>query len=230
MSNKQVSIMSEDDLVNNPTARVPVCLCLDTSGSMHGDSINELNEGVKLFFEAIKEDDASRYSAEICVVTFDTSVRCVQEFSSVDRVVNIPMLKADGMTYMGEGVREAIKRLEDRKKEYQSAGVDYYQPWLILMTDGDPNGDKDALEESISQTVELLNRKKLTIFPIAIGKNTNMDVLKRFSPNRQPLRLQGLKFSSFFSWLSKSVSRTSASVPGEKVPLDLNGIKDWAEL
>ena len=34
-----------EDLVNNPTARVPVCFCLDTSGSMEGMPINELNEG-----------------------------------------------------------------------------------------------------------------------------------------------------------------------------------------
>lgn len=25
-----------DDLIDNPTTRVPVCLCLDTSGSMLG--------------------------------------------------------------------------------------------------------------------------------------------------------------------------------------------------
>ena len=36
-----------EDLINNPTARVPVCLCLDTSGSMDGQPINELNEGVR---------------------------------------------------------------------------------------------------------------------------------------------------------------------------------------
>ena len=45
-----------EDLVNNPTARIPVCLCLDTSGSMCGMPIDELNEGVRLFYDAICED------------------------------------------------------------------------------------------------------------------------------------------------------------------------------
>ena len=52
-----------EDLVNNPTARVPVCLCLDTSGSMGGMPIDELNEGVRLFYEAIREDETALYSA-----------------------------------------------------------------------------------------------------------------------------------------------------------------------
>ena len=59
-----------EDLVNNPTARVPVCLCLDTSGSMGGMPIDELNEGVRLFYEAIREDETALYSAEVSIVTF----------------------------------------------------------------------------------------------------------------------------------------------------------------
>lgn len=31
------NLLRLEDLVNNPTARVPVCLCLDTSGSMGKD-------------------------------------------------------------------------------------------------------------------------------------------------------------------------------------------------
>lgn len=57
-----------------------------------------------------------------------------------------------------------------------------------------------------------------------------MKVLARFSPKKHPLKLQGLKFREFFSWLSKSVSKTSQSSPGESVKLDLEGIQDWGEL
>ena len=42
MNNKY---MGEDDLVFNTAARVPVCLCLDVSGSMC-DCIKELEEGI----------------------------------------------------------------------------------------------------------------------------------------------------------------------------------------
>lgn len=219
-----------EDLVNNPTARVPVCLCLDTSGSMDGTPISELNEGVKLFYDAIREDETALYSAEISIVTFGGEVLLIEDFANINRQPVAPILEATGITPMGEAVNLALDCLEKRKQEYKDKGVDYYQPWLVLMTDGAPNGSSSELSTAIQRTVELVNDKKLTVFPIGIGKDADMNVLQQFSPTRNPLRLQGLKFKEFFAWLSKSVSKTSQSTPGEKVQLDIEGIKGWGEL
>ena len=98
------------------------------------------------------------------------------------------------------------------------------------MTDGAPNGDSGELSRAIGRTVDLVNQKRLTVFPIGIGAEADMDVLAKFSPKRPPLKLQGLKFCEFFAWLSKSVSKTSQSTPGESVKLDIDGIKGWGEL
>lgn len=219
-----------EDLVNNPTARVPVCLCLDTSGSMGGVPIDELNEGVRLFYEAIREDETALYSAEVSIVTFGGNAKCIVDFASLEVQPNAPTLTADGMTPMGEAVNMGLDLLEQRKDEYKDRGVDYYQPWLVLMTDGAPNGDSAELSRAINRTVDLVNQKKLTVFPIGIGSDADMDVLAQFSPKRPPLKLQGLKFREFFAWLSKSVSKTSQSTPGESVKLDLEEIKGWGEL
>ena len=129
-----------------------------------------------------------------------------------------------------EAVNLALELLENRKNEYKKAGVDYYQPWLVLMTDGYPNGSPYELESSINKTVSMIENRKLTIFPIGIGREADMNTLNRYSPKRPALRLKGLNFSEFFDWLSKSVSRTSQSIPGEKVPLDIEAIKGWGEL
>jgi uncharacterized protein YegL len=98
---------------------------------------------------------------------------------------------------------------------------------MILMTDGAPTDD---ITEASRRTSEMINAKKLTIFPIGIGEHANMETLQSFSPQRKPLRLKGLNFQAFFEWLSKSVSVTSQSIPGEKVELDISNIKDWATL
>ena len=219
-----------EDLVNNPTARVPVCLCLDTSGSMEGKPIEELNEGVRLFYEAIKEDETALYSAEISVVTFGGNAECIRDFYSLEIQPDAPRLSAYGMTPMGEAVNIGLDLLEKRKEEYKDKGVDYYQPWFVLMTDGGPNGDNEELSRAIRRTVDLVNQKKLTVFPIGIGEEADMNVLAEFSPKRSPLKLQGLKFREFFAWLSKSVSKTSQSTPGETIKLDLEGIKGWGDL
>lgn len=224
-------LLSMDDLVNNPTARVPVCLCLDVSGSMHGRPINELNEGVRMFYNAIQEDEIALYAAEICIVTFGgNGAQCISNFSNLSPYQEAPVLEAGGMTPMGEAVNLGLDLLEKRKNEYKSKGVDYYQPWLVLMTDGEPNGDNNELARAIGRASEMANWKKLSVFPIGIGDDADMDVLARFSPKRKPLKLQGLKFREFFEWLSQSVSRTSQSIPGESISLDVEGIKGWAEL
>lgn len=223
-------LLKLEDLVNNPTARIPVCLCLDASGSMDGKPIRELNEGIKLFYDAIEEDEIAKYSAEISIVKFGGEATCIEQFSSVENKEDIRKLNAIGGTPMGEAVNIALDLLEDRKKEYSNNGVDYYQPWLVLMTDGQPNGLKRELERAVERVNKLVEEGKLTVFPIAIGENADIKVLERFSKERKPLKLQGLKFKEFFAWLSKSVSNTSKSMVGDKVKLDIDGLKGWAEL
>lgn len=125
--NKKETIMGFDDLISNPTTRVPVILCLDVSGSMLGPAINELNEGVRNFYDAIRNDDMALYSAEIAVVTFGTTAECIENFSTLESKGRMEDLKAGGRTPMGEAVNLAMDMLEERKEMYKLGGVDYYQ-------------------------------------------------------------------------------------------------------
>lgn len=218
-----------EDLIDNPTPRVPVSLCLDCSGSMSGDPIRELNEGVATFYSEIYKDEIARYSAEVSIVTFGPA-QLETSFQTLDDNPNPPILTASGATPMGEAVKISLDSLEKRKEEYKQNGVDYYQPWLVLMTDGAPNGNKAILDEQIARVVSMVENKKLTVFPIGIGNQASMSTLERFSPGRTPLKLQGLKFSAFFTWLSQSVSTVSQSTPGDKISLDMSGLKGWAQL
>ncbi len=251
-------LLKQQDLVNNPQARVPVCLCLDISDSMNqivgGETrdtgraefrdgqmwkiveggvtaLDEMVEGVRSFYANLKEDEVASFSAEICVVTFGgTSPKLVMDFANLNLQSEFPDLTADGETPMGEAVNLALDCLEKRKQEYKDAGVDYFQPWLVLMTDGAPNGSKSELERACKRTSELANARKLSIFPIGIGNEADLKTLAKFSPRRAPLRLKNMNFKGFFEWLSQSVSRTSQSMPGEKVELDTTKIPGWAEL
>jgi Mg-chelatase subunit ChlD len=45
-----------DEFVNNPENRCPVILVLDNSGSMAGQPIQQLNEGLQLFREELFAD------------------------------------------------------------------------------------------------------------------------------------------------------------------------------
>jgi uncharacterized protein YegL len=220
-------VLRRQELVENPTARVPVCLCLDVSYSMSGQPINELNEGIQALYEAIKGDDIARYSAEISIVTFGGVAKQIADFCSIDRQ-QIGRLNAEGGTPMGDAVVMALDLLEQRKREYQDAGVDYFQPWLVLMTDGQPTTSNISWEDAANRTAALANSRKLSVFAIGVGSEADMGVLARFSPRRTPLRLQGLRFVEFFEWLSQSVTAVSNSTPGQDVPLP--EVKGWGSV
>ncbi|GAB4200655.1 MAG: hypothetical protein OHK0013_11900 [Sandaracinaceae bacterium] len=134
----------DSDLVSNPTPRVPVCLCLDVSGSMLGAPIEELARGVQLFFDAVRADEVARSSVEVSVVTFGPT-RLALDFAPIEKQT-VPPLVAAGDTPMGNAVLLALDTLERRKTEYRAAGVDYFQPWLVLMTDGQPTTRSTRLQ------------------------------------------------------------------------------------
>jgi len=218
-----------EELMLNPTNRVPIALCLDASGSMSGEPMRELNEGVRLFFDAIHADPIAKASAEVAIIVFSDEADVVLDFQGLGGVSHPPEIHCTGgTTNLGAGVNLALDRLEERKQQYKAAGVDYFQPWLVLMTDGQPTTSEHL--QAAPRARELESQGKLVVFPIGIGPYADMTVLAMFSKKRPPLRLKGLNFPEFFEWLSKSVVRVSQSRPGERITLDLEGIKGWAEL
>ena len=222
------NLIGLDDLVDNPTSRVAISLCLDASGSMSGEPIRELNSGVASFYRTINHDEIAKFSAEISIVTFGP-VQKETEFQTVATQPHPPVLHAGGDTPLGEAVKLSLDLLEDRKQQYKDNGIDYYQPWLVLMTDGQPTGSSSVLDAQIARVAKLAADRKLVVFPIGIGMGAHMPTLNRFSAPRPAFKLQGLNFQSFFSWLSASVSRVSQSTPGDGVPIETEGMKSWAD-
>lgn len=201
-------------------SQLALSLCLDTSGSMRGHPINELNAGTRMFYDTVRNDRTAKYMADISIVTFGgDEAKCIQDFAHVSEVSVPPSLKAEGMTPMGEGVNLSLDMLENRRNYYRNSGVSYYHPWIILMTDGKPVGNASELSRAIERTRDLVNRNKLAVFPLAIGNEADVETLKQFSPKMRPVALKGLNFKGFFEWLSISVHQVSISRPGEAIKL-----------
>jgi uncharacterized protein YegL len=234
-------IIRDSSLVSNPMARIPIILCLDCSPSMSGDPkygapastagapIKELNHGLRSFIQCIKNDLLTRYSAEIAIVGFSSIIEQLNDFCLVDNM-EIPTLKLDlkyGGSSIGKAISKCLELLEDRKALYKIYGVDYYQPWLVLMTDGYPTDESHL--EVINKLHDLIDGKQISVFPIGIGENADLKFLHELSPQRVPLRIKTMKFSDFFIWLGRSISRVSQSIPNDSVDLDIEGIKEWAQ-
>ena len=71
------SFLDQAEFADNPEPRCPVVLVLDTSGSMQGTAIQELNEGLRAFSDALKGDGVASLRVEVAVVAFGGSVRAL---------------------------------------------------------------------------------------------------------------------------------------------------------
>lgn len=201
------------NMLDNPTPRVPIGLALDVSGSMDGEPITALNSGVERFMDELKNNTKSYYSAEVGIVTFASEAECVAEFNNVYNLT-VPEMTAYGGTSMGEGVKMLLDMLEDRKDMYKKTGTDYFQPMLVIMSDGMPNGDPQIFREQAERIRRLVEAKKLWVMAVGIGENADMDELKKLSPKIPPMRIDHVHFSEFFRWLSASTVEVSTSKPG----------------
>ena len=215
------------------------CLCvlvLDVSGSMRGEKLDSLNQGVRDFFTQIQTADGVPESLidqlEIAIMQYDEEVRILRDPKLLEDGELPPTLTERGsVTETVMAIEEAIKLVEDRKAFYKSTGQPYYRPWIILMTDGEPYGNKasDADIEAISQKVAQESNpktgKKYMIMGLGVGKDANMEVLKKMTGGRA-MALQGLKFGAFFEWLSASLSTVASSKEGDKIDIS-EGASDW---
>jgi uncharacterized protein YegL len=245
----------DDDLETNNAPRLPVCLCIDVSGSMlevtnpsdttyTGETVerdgntydvvtsgrtrlDEVIDAVNTFYDTIKKDPKARQSCEISIVLFSETANLVEDYSLVDRKEVFSHQKTDDYehdgTNMSKGVTLALETLTQRKALYKSTGVDYYQPWLVLLTDGNPTDDVKDIQR-LTQQMEA--GKKLSVLPFILGDDVNREVLAGFS-HRPPIRVNDME--KCFEWLGKSVSQVSNSRVGETVKVDTTDITKWGE-
>jgi len=229
-----------DDLENvvkvdyKPQPHLATVLLLDTSGSMGGSNIRQLNEGVQTLKEEISKDDLARKRVELAVVTFGKGgVNLMHDFSSIEKF-NPPTLLADGETPMGEAILKAIDLVESRKNDYKFAGVDHFRPWIFMVTDGAPT-DMSPGDSLWNQIIEKVHdgevNRKFSFFAVAVDL-ASMEILKQITlPTRIPLRLKKGRWKEMFLWLSKSQREGSQKNPGDQLSVENpTGPTGWAEI
>ena len=214
-----------DKIYTRGGVRVPVCLCLDTSNSMSGPRINKLNAGIKDFKTMLCEDLKARMATDLCIVTFNSFVRCAMDFTPILKA-EMPTFTASGQTYLGEAVEYALNMLENRKAFYKQNGYQYNQPILFILSDGDGNGDPDAYARAAERVRNLSANRKLSAYGIAMDTRSNLNELTEIT-DREALMLDTTKFNEFFVWLSQSVTAIANSGKDLR-EVDVPSVAGWA--
>ena len=213
MSFDQVPFGESVEFAENTEPRCPCLLLLDTSGSMRGKAIDDLNAGIRQFRDELFADEMAQKRVEIAIVGFGP-VQVLTEFQTPD-VFQPPTLVAGGDTPIGAAIDAGLNLLQQRKETYRNNGVTYYRPWVFLITDGGPTDYWQSAAERVKQE-EAANH--VAFFAVGV-EGARMDVLSQIT-TRAPLKLQELRFRDLFKWLSNSLSAVSKSQVGTQVSLE----------
>ncbi len=210
-----------DSFAENPSPRCACLLLLDTSGSMSGKPIEELNAGLAGLKKELAHDSLAMKMVEIAVISFGP-VTIENTFQTAQNFFP-PNLSANGDTPMGAAIKQGIELVRQRKDDYKSNGISYFRPWIFLITDGGPT---DEWQSAARQVHEGEDKGAFAFFAVGVA-GANMNALRQISV-REPLKLEGLKFRELFQWLSNSMKDVSQSIPGAAVPI--KSPKGWAEV
>ena len=192
------------EFAENPEPRCPCVLLLDTSGSMRGDPIAALNQGLVHFKEELAKDPLAARRVELAVVSFDNEVKVLQDFVTVEQFTP-PTLTAQGQTFMGSAM-------------HRTNGIAYSRPWVFMITDGEPQGEPESVVQQASQRLKTDETNKRVAF-FAVGvEGANMARLTEIVV-RTPVKLIGLNFVEMFVWLSRSMEKVAQSKTDEQVAL-----------
>jgi len=216
-------------LAENPDPRAPVAVILDCSKSMAEvyegqarSAMEELNDALDVLVTELHKDPLARRRVEVSFVLYGSHSQPATPFATVENMV-LPTLAPLGLTATGEAINVALDALEARKAEYKANGIQYYRPWVLLLSDGMATDDITAVAQRVKQ---MEAEKKLAFFAVGV-EGAEMEQLSSLT-TRGALALQGLKFRELFQWLSASQSSVSASQPGDRVGLP--EVSGWAEI
>ena len=219
---KEFEDMHGDDVMGGyePENGQDKTLCvflLDNSGSMYGEKIQGLNNGLQQFQNDILRDETISQRVEVAVISFASIVEYLQKPALVENIT-MPVLQAGGGTDMVGGLRKSIDVIAERKEYWKEHGVAYKRPWIVMITDGqaDISSIKDEIEQGSKD-------KHFFIMPVAVGDDADLNVLNSIASSldaSQPsraLKIGEKKFSELFKWLSNSIGNIALAQPGTNV-------------
>ena len=195
--------------------RLPVYLLVDVSGSMSGEPIESVKNGLQMLVGALRKDPQALETAYLSVITFGSRAKQIIPLTELSSL-QIPEMMAGGCTVLGEAIelvcdcreKEVVRTTAEQKGDWR--------PMVFILTDGIPTDDP---YESIERFRSL---KWGATVSCAAGPGADKDLLDKITPECviELASADQTALSAFFKWVTASIVSSSKSVNESGVSSD----------
>ncbi len=213
-----------DDVVEVSRRTMVLFFIVDTSGSMKGTKIGTVNNAIEEVIPEIKDISESNADAQIKIATleFSTGARWLDTEPILAENYRWNYLNANGVTDLGKAFLSLNEKLSTRAFMNEATGS--FAPAIFLMSDGDPT---DNYEDALDILKQNNWYKKAIKVAIAIGKDANVNILAKFTGNRDavidvhaPTELK--KWIQFVSVRASEIGSKSSQISPGQTPVNLS--------
>ena len=156
-----------------------VFFLIDTSGSMKGKKMGELNTVMEELIPEIRRVGEADTDVKVAVLTFSTEVRWMYANPIPIEDFEWARLRASGVTSMGAAFKELNHRMS--RNSFLNSPSLSFAPVIFLMTDGYPSDDyKEGLRELQTNSWYKFGLKAA----LGIGQEANDNILAEFTGSK----------------------------------------------
>jgi len=196
--------------------RLPVYLLLDTSGSMSGEPIEAVKNGVQMMLHSLRQNPQAIETAYVSIITFDSEAKQIVPLTDLASFQMVD-IKAQSTTSLGAALGLLADKMELEITKTTTDKKGDWKPLTFLMTDGVPTDDWQAGFN------KLKNVNKGLIVGCAAGSGADDAILKQITSSVVRLdNADSESISKFFQWVTASISTTSTKV--EETGIDFVGL------
>ncbi|MBQ9895406.1 MAG: VWA domain-containing protein [Ruminococcus sp.] len=180
-SNDNMLDFDDDPLSATGVSRksLVIFFLIDTSGSMKGKKMGELNTVMEELIPEIRRVGEADTEVKVAVLTFSTEVRWMYSTPIPIEDFEWARLRASGVTSMGAAFKELNQRMS--RNGFLNSPSLSFAPVIFLMTDGYPSDDyKEGLKELQSNSWYKFGLKAA----LGIGQEANDNILAEFTGSK----------------------------------------------